>query len=71
MDAWPHSASLVGAAMEGGGAAELQDGVGGRRAMSLVCSGDGERRRRRCWTARQWWAAATRLLPNLAVGGGV
>ena len=31
MDAWPHSASLVGAAMEGGGGAELQDGVGGRR----------------------------------------
>ncbi len=38
MDAWPHSASLVGAAMEGGGAADLQDGVVGRRwcLMSLV-----------------------------------
>jgi hypothetical protein len=29
VDAWPHSASLVDAAMEGGGAAELRDGVEG------------------------------------------
>ena len=28
MDGWPHSASLIGAAMEGSGAAELQDWIG-------------------------------------------
>ena len=42
MDAWPHSASLIGAAMEGSGAAELQDRVG-----ALKGGGDA----RCCWCA--------------------
>ena len=31
VDAWQHSASLVGSSVEGSGAAELQDGIRGRR----------------------------------------